>query len=222
MYKLETHFHTAETSPCATVRAWDGVDIYKAFGGYNGIVVTDHFSEFIFGPRGLRAWEAVVSQFLLGYRRARQRGTLVDVDVFLGMELRFPGSNNDFLVYGITEGFLLENPWLYELDLETFFPIAQKYRLAVVQAHPFREGCTPASPSLIHGIEVLNGNTRHDSHNRQAAVWTRQYQLPETCGTDFHEPGDCAGIGMAFSEPIKTERQLVKSLLKRTNVEWLL
>jgi hypothetical protein len=48
LYKLETHFHTAISSPCATVDAKDGIDTYKAMGCYNGIVVTDHFSEACF------------------------------------------------------------------------------------------------------------------------------------------------------------------------------
>jgi hypothetical protein len=131
------------------------------------------------------------------------------------MELRFTGSDNDFLVYGFTSDFLLENPWLYEMGLEAFFPLAQKHNLVVVQAHPFRAGCTPVSPSLINGVEVFNGNPRHNSHNEKAAQWAHENKLIETSGTDFHEPGDCIGTGIVFLEPIQSEKQLAEYLLNR-------
>jgi L-amino acid N-acyltransferase YncA len=43
-YCIETHMHTAESSPCGKVRAKRITRMYKD-AGYAGIVVTDHFSE---------------------------------------------------------------------------------------------------------------------------------------------------------------------------------
>lgn len=80
--------------------------------------------------------------------------------VYLGMEIRFPNDENDFLVYGIDEGFLEKYPWIYMKELPDLYKIAQKEGLTIVQAHPFRKKCFPGDIECLHGIEIYNGNPR--------------------------------------------------------------
>lgn len=50
-FKFESHFHTKESSPCGKVSARSGIELYHK-AGYNGIVVTDHFSQSVLqGPK---------------------------------------------------------------------------------------------------------------------------------------------------------------------------
>lgn len=207
MYLLETHFHTAESSPCACVPAAAGVELYKK-AGYDGIVVTDHFCANLQGDRGSRPWPAVVETFLSGWRAARRRGPEVGMDVFLGMELRFPGNEDDFLVYGFDEEFLFANPWLYEGELPAFSALARKAGLLVVQAHPFRLCCNRADPRFLDGVEVINGNPRHNSYNDLAQQWAVEHGKVRTAGSDFHEWEDCRGIGLRLPRGPASQAEL--------------
>ena len=82
-----------------------------------------------------------------------------------GIELRFHDSFEDYLVYQVTQEFLLNNPELYNHTLRSFKDFIQGKDILVFQAHPFRAGLKPADPKLLDGVEVLNGHPRHNSHN---------------------------------------------------------
>ena len=213
-YRIEIHCHTAESSPCATVPAAEGMALY-AQNGYQGVSVSDHFSRSVCGAPEGQDWESVVERFLGGYRTAKAKERRLGIDIFLGMELRFPGNEDDFLIFGLTEAFILEHPWLYELDLARFAPIAHAAGLLIVQAHPFRTVCNRADPALLDGVEVWNGNPRHDSHNDLAEAWCREYGLLPTAGSDFHEPGDPQTCGLLLPERPICETDLAHQMSSR-------
>lgn len=213
-YRIEIHCHTAESSPCATVSAAEGMALY-AQNGYDGVSVSDHFSRSVCGAPEGRDWAEVVERFLRGYRGAKRQEKRLGLDIFLGMELRFPGNEDDFLLFGLTEGFLLEHPWLYELDLARFAPLAHAAGLLIVQAHPFRPVCGRADPALLDGVEVHNGNPRHDSHNDLAEAWGREHGLFPTAGSDFHEPGDPQTCGLLLPDRPADEGALARQLTAR-------
>src|SRR5690606_22097394 len=136
MYKYDVHVHTAEVSPCGQVRARDIVKLYKD-KGYDGIVITDHYYIEYFECLNETTWEDKIKSYLSGYYAAREAGYKYGIDVFLGMELRFKESINDFLIYGINENFLFDNPMLYEWNLEEFRQLKNKYDILIYQAHPY-------------------------------------------------------------------------------------
>ncbi len=214
MYKIQLHYHTAESSPCANMPAEQGV---KAFWekGYDGIVVTDHFSASTQGRPGEKTWEQVVSHFLDGYVQARQAGEKLGIQVYLGMEIRFPHDENDFLVYGFTPGFLYGHPWLYMEELAGFRPVASEQHLFVAQAHPFRTVCTAADPQLLDGVEIHNGNCRHDSRNELAMEWAAGHHLTGIVGADFHEYGDVCSNPVYFQCRPADEKGLARALFHR-------
>ena len=47
MYQYELHTHTAEVSRCAASAAADTVALYREHG-YDGLVITDHYSPMTF------------------------------------------------------------------------------------------------------------------------------------------------------------------------------
>lgn len=64
--------------------------------------------------------------------------------MYLGMEIRFPHDENDFLVYGMKEDFFARYQWIYMKELPDLWEIAEAERLTIIQAHPFRKMCFPA------------------------------------------------------------------------------
>lgn len=85
------HAHTAETSRCANVRAKMAVAAFIR-AGYDGAVITDHFSPSTFEGLDL-SWDEMVTHFLKGYRAALKAAD-GRIHILLGMELRFAIPND--------------------------------------------------------------------------------------------------------------------------------
>ena len=209
-YVFELHFHTSEVSACGNVPAADGVRAY-AEKGYAGVVVTDHFYRGYFDslPDTL-SWPEKVDRFLTGYRTAEREGKACGIRVLPGMELRFDGSANDYLVYGMTEELLRETVAPYEWTEERFSAFAREHGLLFAQAHPFRPGL-----ALLDGVEIYNGNRRHNSHNDLAAAFAEENGLLPLAGSDFHEWEDLQYAGAEFERLPLDAADLVKLLRSR-------
>lgn len=211
MVLMELHFHTSESSPCGKVPVKTGLAMYKE-AGYGAVVITDHFSRDVYGGADSRSWQAVVERFLKGYQQAKEEGQKLGLPVYLGMELRFPHNENDFLIYGLEEEYLLSHPWIYESELDKVYEDIQKNGMVIFQAHPFRNRCRPAKPEYLNGIEVVNGNPRHDSKNHMAKAWAKEHELVGSCGSDFHQREDLRGYGVYVESLPKSGKELAQIL----------
>lgn len=211
------HLHTHETSNCAHIAAKVAVEDYiKA--GYDGIVVTDHLSPSTYMKYGreLLPWNKKVDFFLRGYK-AMKKAAAGRINVLLGMELRFRTSegDNDYLVYGITKEFLYAHPELLTLNIRQFYKLAQENGFLVFQAHPFRFGMKVTNPKYLDGVEIFNGNPRHNSNNDIAEMWAKKYDLMATSGSDYHELEDLGSGGIWFDKEITDNKTLVDELKSR-------
>lgn len=211
-YLYETHFHTSEVSNCANVAAADAAEMYKAVG-YSGVLVTDHFStDCLTNSYQGKNWKEKIDYFLKGYHEAKKHET-ENFSVMLGMEIRFDESDNDYLVFGADEDFLYKNEWMTKLSLKQFRKLALENNLSIVQAHPFRINMTTTNPRYLDGIEVFNGNRRHDSANEIAEMWAERSLLLKTSGSDFHELEDLARGGVYSDIKIGTSKEFRSALL---------
>lgn len=199
---FETHFHTSETSICGSVSAVDGVRAYKE-QGYDGIVVTDHYFYGFFDEHS-GSWNEKAEAWLSGYRVAKTEGERVGLTVLLGMEWRCRNSSEDYLVYGFSEQDIFDLPELPELTPAEFCALAHSRGWMVFQAHPFRPHLTRLDPSLLDGIEVYNGNPRHQSRNEIAEAYARENGLLMLSGSDFHEWEDLARGGVFLPDAVQT------------------
>jgi len=215
MYKYDTHVHTREVSPCGHVKAREVVQLYKEMG-YDGIIITDHYYDDFFQSLGKISWEDKIETYLDGYKKAVEEGNKIGITVLLGIELRFTENYNDYLLYGMTEEFLKENPELYTLGLKEFSRLIEKQDILLFQAHPYRKGMEVADPQYMHGIEVFNGNPRHDSKNHKALSFARKNSLLMSSGSDFHQVEDVAKGGILVSEKITNVKELVKAMRNNT------
>jgi len=206
-YKYDIHVHTSEVSSCGKIPAKEMVGMYKD-AGYHGIVITDHYYEGFFENLPGTSWAEKTDQFLEGCNTAFNEGKKLDFHVICGMEIRFTENSNDYLVYGIDENFLKEHKELYKLGLKGFKKLIEGSGIIIVQAHPFRSGIIPAPPKLIDGIEVFNGNPRHNSNNHLALEYAEKNGLIKLSGSDFHQRDDLARGGIIVSEVINSPSQL--------------
>ncbi len=216
-YRYEMHSHTADVSSCGHVKADEAVRMHKK-AGYQGMVLTDHFNEDFFGPLGSISWEEKIDTYLKGYKVALKEALKTDMDILLGIELRFTENNNDYLVYGLDETALKEWPDLHHSSIDDFMgSLTGRRDVLVYQAHPFRDGCRIVDPLIVHGLEVFNGNPRHDDRNDLAAEVASDNQMLVISGSDFHRPGDLASGGVLLEQRVSGNAELIYQLKKLKN-----
>lgn len=188
-YRIELHAHTSPVSRCADFAPAEVVRRYHALGA-DGIVITNHAQ-----PDARRMPQAEwVRYYCQDYHDACEEGKRLGMQVLLGMEVRFPQNNNDYLVYGVDEAFVAK-AWEYlDTDLHTFYEACRADDRVVVQAHPFRNGMVLADTADLDGIEVFN---MHPEHNSRVALAARHQAATGgiiTGGTDFHHDGHEGGL----------------------------
>ncbi len=203
----EIHCHTAETSICGQVEARDLVKRHKE-AGFEGICLTDHYNDYHFADR----FADDARNFLKGYRRAREYGEEIGLKVLFGVEYRFSDTNNDYLVFGLKENFVIENPDVYKLTLKQFREKFKDENFILIQAHPMRDGQKRVDVSLLDGMEVVNGNPRHEARNDQVRKYAKENNLIMTGASDYHRTTDLCLACMDFDNEINTEDDLVREI----------
>lgn len=214
-YKYELHCHTGCVSRCGRVEPEEIVKLYKS-KGYNGIVVTDHYSPMTFTPN----WcpQKQIDFYLSGYRRMKAAAG-DDFTVLLGIELRHYFTANDYLIYGIDEDFLyssgnLMKPW----EKEVFLLVKERGYL-IYQAHPFRVGIRRCNPDYIDGVEIYNGKTGK-AENQKAFEWAKENNKLMVSGSDFHTVKNLARGGIITDNPVKNNNDLL-NVLRAQNFEMI-
>lgn len=209
-YLYDTHVHTSEVSPCGFVPGAEMVRLYKE-AGYQGIIITDHYYNHYFNELGEIPWKEKADCYLSGFRAASEEGKRIGLKVILGIELSFQeNNNNDYLIFGIDESFIYENPELYKMTLKTFRESIQGQNIFIFQAHPFRKGVKPAPPILLDGVEIFNANPRHESHNDLAYSFAKENNLIMLNGSDAHRIEDVGGGGIYLKEEISNSKEFAK------------
>lgn len=151
--------------------------------------------------------------YLKGYRTAKEEAKKYGMDVVLGIEFRELSNLNDFLVYGLSEQFLYENPHLHHLKMDEAAKIFRENGAVIYQAHPYRPKVSFLSnPDHLDGIEVHNGNSRqsYDEQKTQEAV--EKHQFFGISNSDFHIKEDLARGGNVFLTPLQNTQDLVQRL----------
>lgn len=212
-YIYETHCHTDEGSRCGKIKGEAIGRMYRD-EGYYAIVITDHFNRHTYEHSGCGTWDEFIDFNMKGYFEAKKNET-DSFKVFHGLEVNFSNDNdNDYLVYGADEEYLRSHPFFFDAeDYEDFYRQAKQDGLVVFQAHPFRKHMTVTKPSCLDGIEVFNGNVRHDSRCDIALSWCSKFGLRMLSGSDCHEPEDFARGGIVSSRKCGDMREFMQMLL---------
>lgn len=208
MYKIETHLHTSEGSPCGKLPAAEIVEFYHK-AGFKTVFVTDHFVSRLIHSQGQGSWEEKMERYMLGYRNAKAAGDAFGMNILFAAEFQFADSKRHYLVYGIDQSFLNTYPNLDQLSLAEFMPIAKKHGLFMVQAHPFRDMTNTPTPEYVDGLEVINSNPRHLPYDELAEETAAQYHLYRTAGSDAHRPEDVGKAYMMSEKEICTVEEFI-------------
>ena len=220
MNKYDLHIHTSECDKYAQMSGAEIVRLY-ADRGYSGIVITDHyfsmFFEWFADELTPNDQKSIIDRYLRGYYSARDEGEKRNFKVLCGAEVRFDGTINDYLVYGLEEEDLYRLPILNRLhSLEELRSVLPDHAL-IVQAHPFRDKMTVHSPDILSGIEVYNGGTER-IRNDMAKMFASHYGKITTSGSDFHAAYQLARGGIATDACIDSAKDLCR-VLKSGNFE---
>ncbi len=210
MFKTEMHCHTADVSECARMDVDTLVRRYIE-EGYSSVVLTNHFAVFTYNYLKCDNWQDWINKYIYGYEKLKQAAK-DKLNIILGAEVRFNGDPNDYLLYGLSESFLREHEFIFNMTLSSFRPIAEGAGVLIVQAHPFRDNMRIVDPKLLDGVEIHNGSIggyyAHDSRNDMARAWANKFPLIKTSGTDLHYPNDKINSGIRTKEKIESAAQL--------------
>ena len=210
-FKIETHAHTSEVSPCALVPA-ETVVYHHAEAGYKGLCITDHFNSHTLGSGAPRRR---AERFLAGYRKAAGAAERAGIALYLGAELKFDGpAPCEYLLFGLHPEMIGDLIPLLRGGVKELFGYAERSALALFQAHPFRRGQSPALPMYLHGIETHNGNPRHRSRNDLALQFAHHNGLRELSGSDYHQSDDIGRGGILAPTLPKDGAGLARLLLQ--------
>lgn len=210
MFKTELHCHSNDVSECARVDVNTIVEKYTK-GGYSSLVLCNHFNAGTYKYLKCESWNEWIDKYIYGYTRLK-KAAQGKLNIMLGMELRFTGASNDYLVFGVTEEFLRAHEYLYDMNIWDFHKLAKENGMLFIQAHPFRDGMTVVHPHALDGVEVFNGHMGHDSRNDIANAWADKFGLIKTSGTDFHYEDVPTNAGILTENEITSLSELVDVL----------
>ncbi len=221
MIKFETHLHTGNTSYCALYPAEKIAELYRKVG-YGGIIVTDHYMQYVLDRGGETSFTKKIDNLLKGYRTVKKEGDKLGMKVFLGIEINLEQYNEEnmpsqeYLIYGSAlEEMLYSHPYINKYTQVELFDVCNECNLTMFQAHPFRTYCVRGQAEFMHGVEIFNANPRHDSNNGLAKSFAKQHNLLRISGGDFHQLGDEGRGGLLVPDEVKTLDELMTKLKNR-------
>ncbi len=218
-YKYQTHTHTHPCSHCSHMMP-DELTQALHDGGYQGVILTNHF---YWGNTGIDTdlpWEEFVKAYELDYFECKKSAEKFDLDVIFGVEEHIDGGL-EVLCYGVTPEILYAHPELRRHTLEDWDKIRKTYGVVIIQAHPFRNRQSiPVQKVLPHefidGIEIYNDGNNPEDNEKAAKYASENPGLILISGADTHSGKNACTGGIATDRRIKDEKDLAEILKSGT------
>lgn len=214
IYKTELHAHSEECSECAHYPAEKVAEAYYD-AGYTTLVLTNHFKRY--ETERIGSYERCAEMVFESAERAK-RAAGDKLNVLAAVEIGLNKPRCDYLVYGATLEFLLEDRDLYNESVEELYRRTREIDAILIQAHPFRDIGVPASAEFLDGYEIRNGCNPKELNDSAEELWreNRNKAPIATSGTDYHSDFTPINSGIITEEPIVTMNQL-KAVLRSGN-----
>ena len=209
-YKTELHAHTQPASGCSEFYAEGLVERYRAIG-VDTVVLTNHYT---YDGNCQKTREQSVADYLSCYHDFVRAAEAAGIRAAFGMEIRFIGNCNDYLLYGISEEDVGRAYDMLDQDIDRFYAAFKTKDNLIFQAHPFRNGITLADPGSLDGVESFNMHPGHNSRVGIAAAYAREHGLLVCGGTDFHHAGH-EGVCLMRTSRLMTSSADVADVLRR-------
>lgn len=212
-YKYDLHVHTSPVSKCGDIDPRGCVDRYMELG-FSGFAITNHFGQTVL--RDFTSKEDFMDFYLKDFFIAKKYGEELGFDVIFGLEIRFPESTNEYLVYGIDEDDAYRAYDYIFGNYEAFYKGFKNDKNVILQAHPYRHPCFLQNTDILDGIEVFNMHPHHNSCVSLAARTAQENpRLIISGGTDFHHEGHQGLCALCSGERINNSFSLSKLLKSR-------
>ena len=180
---IDMHAHSSGISRCCQIPYSEVIDRAKAHG-MDGIVLTNHYERAYTEGRPIADF---LEDYLAEFRAAEQYGNTVGMRVFFGIEVtmvRYPAVH--LLVYGVTEDFPRNHPWLFEMTQEELYRLVKASGGTLIQAHPFRNGATVMDPAFLDGVEINCHPLYGNAYAKELTAIAQEHALQLSCGGDYH------------------------------------
>ena len=210
---FDMHVHSAEGSPCASIKNEELVKAYKE-KGFDGIVLTNHIARWYMESSYRLSYTDYCKHLYDVYLDAKEKADKIGLKVFFGQELKLDTTpSNDYLLYGVTYEQLIDYGDIMSWSLSKLREASKSDGFVFYQAHPFREHMRVVSHELLYGVEVFNGG--HDDHfiDGIANLWAEKFGLSKIAGSDCHTLNSVGRAGVKFTSQINDNSKLVSALL---------
>ncbi len=207
-YKTELHAHTSPASSCADFSPEEVVKTYID-AGVDTLVLTNHL---VYDPY-IKVRE-YAQMYLRDFERARAAAN-GRINIILGAEIRFAGSTNDYLVYGITSDDIERIIYQLGTDIETFYKSFKSNKNVIIQAHPFRDYMQPTPVGSVDGVETFNMHINHNSRVARACKFARENNMLITGGSDYHHKNHEASCLMRTKSILADSFEVAEAIKSR-------
>ena len=211
-YKTELHAHSYPVSSCGRFSGEEVAKIYLD-AACNTVTITNHLTE-----KHLEKYPdtaELVEFYLSDYYKACEAGTTLGINVALGVEIRFAGTHNDYLVYGVGPEDIEKMISYVNTDIQTFYKEFKNDKNVILQAHPFRSNMEPTPIGSVDGIETFNTHPGHNSCIAFATRLAREHDFLVSGGSDFHERGRHATCVLRTKQEIRDSYDIADALKSR-------
>ena len=210
MYLYETHMHTYPVSRCARSTVREMLEFYKSLG-YRGVFVTNHFIDGNINIDRTLPYEDKVRFYFSDYDEAVRLSAEIGIDVFLGVELSYGGT--DFLVYGLSRDWFFSHPEIEGMKKSEELRLMMDEGALIVQAHPFREAnCIDhirLFPRHVHAVEVQNAS-QPERVNEMARLYADAYGISHFAGSDSHSVNRKRVAGLSCEERVESVEDFIR------------
>ena len=211
-YTTELHAHSFPVSACGDFSPKEVVGFYKE-AGVSSLTLTNHLNpRWIEGDPKERAKE-----YLADYEAAIDAAD-GSLNVILGIEIRFPENDNDYLVYGVSPDDVEHFISLIPYGIENFYKEAKTDKNIILQAHPLRKNMVLAPLGSIDGIESINMHPKHHAKPSLAFKYAKENNLLVSGGSDFHHEGQHALCLMRTEEEMKDSFDVARILKSKAAI----
>ena len=211
-YKTELHAHTNPGSNCGKLPADFDARLYAKLGCHT-LTITNHMDPDKYkrfpNPRDLAEF------YLSDYYKAKEAAKGTDLEIALGVEIRFLDTINDYLVYGISPEDIEEIATYLPRGIEEFYKGFKNDKNVIIHAHPFRNSMEPTPLGFVDGIESLNLHPSPNSRVGIATRFARENDLLVTVGSDFHDPDRMAMGLMRTKSHLRDSFDVAEALKSR-------
>lgn len=223
---IDAHIHTSGISRCSRFKPLQIIAQCLA-DKTDGIVLTNHCDESYVKDVGWTEWcKKYNDEFYI----AKGAGEKYNIKVFFGIEVESIYKKKvHYVIYGMTPEQLLKAPELYLLSQKELYEYCEQNGFVLVQAHPYRNDCTPQDPAYLHGVEVSCHPLYKTTMSKEVFAFAKENGLFVTCGTDFHGDTYKPRCGIYVPDSIHTEQEFKNyisgtqaelEIMEIVNVEW--